>query len=239
LNVTADEEGPDVAAAELALGLLDGEERAAALRRVLADPAFAADVERWRLWLAQLFDLWPEVEAPEGLIDRIDASLGGPAPLARGRHFPWPLLAIASTALAACLLVIVALRPSGPPPPPVEAPTATVAATPPLVAAIAGQGDARAAVAATFDGADGSLRLTAAPPVPAGKAAQLWVIGGDGVPHPLGLLAADATLLALSPADRARIAPGATLAISVEPPGGSPTGKPTGPVIAAGPLAAV
>ena len=33
----------DVAAAELALGVLDGEERAAALRRVLAEPDFARE----------------------------------------------------------------------------------------------------------------------------------------------------------------------------------------------------
>ncbi|MDP1027212.1 anti-sigma factor [Sphingomonas sp. KR1UV-12] len=231
------DEDTDMAAAELALGLIEGEERAAALRRVLADPGFAAEVERWRQWLAQLFDLWPEVEPPAELIDRIDASLGGVA-MPRVRRFPWPLLAIASSALAACLLVIVALRPGGGPPPgspPIEAP-APEAAQPTLVAAIGGEG---AAVAASFDPGDGSLRVTAAPKVPAGRAAQLWVIGGDGVPHALGLLARDATLLALPQADRVRIAAGATLAISVEPPGGSPTGKPTGPVIATGALAAV
>ena len=228
---------PDVAAAELALGLLEGEERGAALRRVLSDTAFAAEVERWRGRLAQLFDLWPEAEPPADLIDRIDASLIGGAAATAGsrRRFPWPLLAVVSTALAACLLVVVAMRPGAlpPPPPPVEAPAATA---PTLVAAIGGEG---AAVAAAFDPADGSLRLTAAPKVPVGRAAQLWVIGGDGVPHPLGLLAADATLLVLPAADRTRLTAGATLAISVEPPGGSPTGKPTGPVIATGPLAAV
>ncbi|MFS0771993.1 anti-sigma factor domain-containing protein [Sphingomonas sp. 1P08PE] len=231
----AADEDPDVAAAELALGLLEGEERATALRRVLADPAFAAEVERWRQWLAQLFDLWPEVEPPVELIDRIDASLGG-VTVPSTRRFPWPLLAIASAALAACLLVIVAIRPGdGPPPgpPPVAAPAAS---EPVLVAAIGGEG---AAVAASFDPADGSLRVTAAPKVPSGRAAQLWVIGNDGVPYPLGLLASDATLLTLPSADRARITAGATLAISIEPPGGSPTGKPTGAVIATGPLAAV
>ncbi len=231
--MTDDGAEPDVAAAELALGTLDGEERAAALRRVLAEPDFAAEVERWRQWLAQLFDLWPEAEPPEGLIDRIDASLGGPSPAsARSRRFPWPLLAIASTALAACLLVIVALRPG-------EAPRAPVATPAPLVAALAGQGAARDAVAATFDAGAGALRLTAAPTVPAGRVAQLWVIGGDGMPYPLGLLAGAATQLPLTPTDRARLVPGATLAISIEPPGGSPTGKPTGAVIAAGPLAKV
>ena len=43
-----DERDPDMAAAELALGVLEGEERATALRRVLSEPAFAAEVERWR-----------------------------------------------------------------------------------------------------------------------------------------------------------------------------------------------
>ena len=50
-----DDSGPDMTAAELALGVLDGEERAAALRRVLADPVFAREVERWRRYLAALF----------------------------------------------------------------------------------------------------------------------------------------------------------------------------------------
>jgi anti-sigma-K factor RskA len=228
----------DVVAGELALGLLEGDERAGALRRVLAEPAFAAEVERWRVYLAQLFDLWPAVEPPPELIDRIDASLGGPAGgLSRGsgrrRSFPWPLLAIVSSALAACLLVVIALRPGGPPPGP---PPVAQASAPILVAAL---GDAKAPVAAAFDPADGSIRVTAAPTVPAARVAQLWVIGGDGVPYPLGLLAADATLLVVPAPDRARLTAGATLAISIEPDGGSPTGKPTGPVVATGALAAV
>jgi anti-sigma-K factor RskA len=229
----------DVAAGELALGLLEGEERAAALRRVLAEPGFAVAVERWRVYFAQLFDLWPAVEPPEELIDRIDASLGGLSgrAVAGRRGFPWPLLAIVSTALAACLLVVVALRPGGPPPgPPPVADAPVAAATPILVAAL---GDAKAPVAAAFDPADGSIRVTAAPTAPAARVAQLWVIGGDGVPYPLGLLAADATRLVIPARDRARLSAGATLAISIEPAGGSPTGKPTGPVVATGALAAV
>jgi len=242
--LTPDEEPPadDVAAGELALGLLEGEERAGALRRVLAEPAFAAQVERWRVYLAQLFDLWPAVEPPPELIDRIDASLGGAAGgLMRGpsgrRGFPWPLLAIVSTALAACLLVVIALRPGGPPPGPPPVAQAPVAPSAPIL--VAALGDAKAPVAAAFDPADGSIRVTAAPAVPAARVAQLWVIGGDGVPYPLGLLAADATLLTIPARDRARLAAGATLAISIEPAGGSPTGKPTGPVVATGALAAV
>ena len=51
-------------AAELALGLLDGDERAAALRRVLADPAFAREVEDWRNRMAGLFDDFARLRRP-------------------------------------------------------------------------------------------------------------------------------------------------------------------------------
>ena len=43
-----------IRAGELALGVLDGEERAAALRQVIADPAFAREVDQWRSRLAGL-----------------------------------------------------------------------------------------------------------------------------------------------------------------------------------------
>lgn len=231
---THDPEPQDVAAAELALGLLDGEERAAALRRVLAEPAFAAEVERWRLYFAQLFDLWPETEAPEGLIDRIDESLGGPK-LSRTRRAPWPLIAVAMSALAAVLLVVIALRPA-PTPLPAPVPQVQEGSRALLIAAL---GDAKSPIAAAYHPENGLLRIAAAPTVPSARVAQLWAIGGDGVPHPLGLLTAAGTELRLAAADRARLVPGTTLAISVEPTGGSPTGLPTGPVVATGALSAV
>ena len=116
-DVAPDPLPADTQAAELALGLLNGDERAAALRRVLAEPGFAREVEEWRLRFAQLFDLWPEVEAPEGLLDRIDRSLDGVA-MPRTRAFPWRLLAMVSTAVAAGLLFILPLRPVSIPVPP-------------------------------------------------------------------------------------------------------------------------
>lgn len=233
----------DVAAAELALGLLNGEERAAALRRVLAEPAFAAEVERWRLYFAQLFDLWPEAEPPAELIDRIDASLGGPAPMRR-RSLPWPLVATVMTAIAAALLVVVALRP-GPHSPvptpqiarqdaaPAPAPAPTPALPQPLLVAAIGSD------AAVFEPASGRLRVAGAPDVAADRVAQLWVIGADQTPYSLGLLGTGDNALVLSPADRARLVAGATLAVSAEPAGGSPKPTPTGPVLATGALRAV
>lgn len=234
---------PDLQAAELALGVLDGKARAAALRRVLAEPDFAAEVERWRLYFAQLFDLWPEVEPPEDLIERIDASLGGPGHVRTRRAAPWPLIAIASSALAACLLVILLLRPAPEPVAPSPTPPAPIASATPAPASgptlIAMLDEGKTPIAAAYDGAAGRLRVASQPTTPSGRVAQLWVIGGDATPHPLGLLGPDGLELVLAPADRARIVDGATLAISIEPPGGSPTGLPTGPVVATGALSRV
>ena len=97
--------------------------------------------------------------------------------------------------------------------------------------------DKTAAVPAVVDIAAGQIRIGEMAIAPGGKSAQLWMIGGDGVPQPMGLLAATGpSRIALSAETRARLAAGITLAISIEPDGGSPTGKPTGPVVASGKL---
>lgn len=228
----------DAEAGELALGLLDGEERGAALRRVLAEPTFAARVEGWRSRLAALFDLWPEVSAPPHLAARIEASLdsaiAGTPTSAPIRRFPWPALAAVTSAIAACLLLFVMVRPEAPAP--VSQPIPVARPTSVMVAML---GDAKAPVAAIYNPATGALRVAAGPGVPHAHVAELWVIGGDGVPHSLGLLSGHQTSLSPTHVDRGRITPGSTLAISVEPAGGSPTGLPTGPVVATGVVARV
>ncbi|MEG3164513.1 anti-sigma factor [Sphingomonas sp. PB2P19] len=226
----------DVTAAELALGLLEGEDRAVALRRVLAEPGFAAEVEWWRGQFALLFDLWPEASPGPHVAERIDATLDAgtmAAPVVR--RLAWPALAAVSSALAACLLLFIIVDPR--PSVPVSQPVPVARPASLLVATLDAGKDG--AVAAAFDATAGSLRIAAAPAVDAGKVAQLWAIGGDGVPHPLALLAHSPTTLWLTAADRAQIVAGAVLAISVEPTGGSPTGLPTGPVVAKGVLARI
>lgn len=223
---------PDVAAAELALGVLDGEERAAALRRVLAEPAFAAEVERWRGHLSQLFGVWPEMAPPADMFARIEQSIDGlPVPAVPGRSRVWQIVAGMMTVAAAVLLVLLVARP---------APQPTVKAIPQelLVVAITPSAEGKT-VSAVYEPASAALRLSEAGPVATGRDAELWVIGGDGVPHALGLLQPGSrTALTVAAPDRARIAPGAKLAISVEPKGGSKTGAPTGPIVATGTITA-
>ena len=67
----------------------------------------------------------------------------------------------------------------------------------------------------------------------AGNVYQLWLLPPGANPLSLGLLTADSgvreTELSLAQIDALRIT--STLAISIEPTGGSPTGLPTGPVV--------
>ena len=84
---------------------------------------------------------------------------------------------------------------------------------------------------------DGTLVVAAvAPaPVPSGRNMELWILPpGADRPASLGMLPASGyrTTMARMPAD------GTQLMISLEPPGGSPTGAPTGPVVYAGKLVA-
>jgi len=73
--------------------------------------------------------------------------------------------------------------------------------------------------------------------IPNGRSTQLWLIPAGQSPISVGVFAAGTTtVLPLNATLLARVATTAILAVSVEPPGGSPTGQPTGPVIATGPI---
>jgi anti-sigma-K factor RskA len=68
-----------------------------------------------------------------------------------------------------------------------------------------------------------------------GRSLELWIIAGDAAPLSLGILATDETINEIIiPESLRNKMVGATLAISDEPAGGSPTGAPTGAVLAAG-----
>ena len=69
------------------------------------------------------------------------------------------------------------------------------------------------------------------------RALELWLIAPGDQPRSLGLIEPGrAVRISVPPSLLGRITPEAALAVSIEPPGGSPTGAPTGPVIASGKL---
>lgn len=220
------EEEDVVLAAELALGLLDGAELAAARRRQLADPAFAASVERWALDFAPMAQEVAEAGPTPGLWDRIAARLPG----ADDRRLVlavrrWRALAVAASAAAAALLVILLLRPI---------PTPVVLRPEPAVVAQI-TGSEGAIFQARYDGAQGMLHVRTEAMPATRLAPELWVIPAGGKPVSLGLVAnRGGRDVAVAPAHRALLAEGATLAITMEEPAGAPHAGPSGPPVAAG-----
>jgi anti-sigma-K factor RskA len=73
----------------------------------------------------------------------------------------------------------------------------------------------------------------------AGRVLELWAVPPQGAPRSLGLVSAAGATVIRRDRLPAALLDGrntAALAVSVEPPGGSPTGVPTGPVVFAGKL---
>ena len=69
---------------------------------------------------------------------------------------------------------------------------------------------------------------------------ELWMIEGGNAPVSMGVVPVGATAhVAATPEEQKKLDKGAVLAISLEPKGGSPTGQPTGPVVAAGDLKSI
>ena len=239
-------EEDEIFAAELALGVIEGAQRTAALARAASDPEFALTVELWSQRLAPMLDGIAPVAPPPAVLDVLLRKAGGaiaandPLPALRRSVTLWRSAAGGAAALAAAFALLLVVQPGAVP---VPGPAATVppsgepASQPPLVAVIADKGAAK--MLASFDPQAATLVVAGGSPLPASATEdyELWVIPISGTPVSLGLMPANSRLLTRLPLRHARlIGAGATLAVTVEPEGGSPTGKPTGAVIASGAL---
>ena len=216
----------DILAAEVALGLLDGGEAEAARRRVAADPALASRVEWWRDRFEALAEeraepsasLWPSIDA------RLPRNDNSAAQVRR-----WQAAAFAATLVAVVLGSSLALRP-GPAP---VAPSVAPAAAPLLLASLTGESGVVATVA--YDPATARLTLVHGAIDTHEHDAELWIIPAGGIARSLGTIDAAHSITTAARADaRGLIGTGATLAITLEQRGGSPTGKAQGPDIASG-----
>jgi anti-sigma-K factor RskA len=231
-----DRDERDLLAAELALGLLTGDDlaRAAALTR--SDAEFRQLVGRWSGRLSPLLDEIPDAAPPERLWAGIERRIQPPSPLPsnvvvlRRRTNFWRAYAAAATAIAASLALVLVTRPPA-------APTVQTAPAGAPLAATMAAADSQAKLVATWDPSTRSLIVAAAAdvPPPSGRAHELWLIPAGGKPLPMGMMPAGRPMRMRVP-PRMDMREGATLAVSIEPPHGSPTGLPTGPVIAAGEL---
>ena len=247
-------EDPDMLAAELALGVLDGPERAAALRRLLADPAFGREVDDWRERLAPLIDTVPEQAPPATLWQRIEKRIdgGGEARALKASVTRWRGFTAAASLVAACAIGWIAINPAGAPdsalppaaversvdgaadanpaqrepPPGVVAAPVDDAGAPMMIAQLAPPERQPMPMAMAAVMPDGALKIAPGPMAGEGKSAELWVIPAGGQPVSLGLVRpGEMNTLTIRAEIRPMINGEATLAISIEPAGGSPTGQ--------------
>jgi anti-sigma-K factor RskA len=217
--------------------VLGAEERRAVEARMAQEAAFAREVAGWEERLGGMASYVSPATPPTQTWLRIEASLGGspasaavePGSLWRSLAF-WRGLGIGSSALAAaCAAALAYFGLVSPPDAPPRAP---------LLATLTGIQTKQPNVVAAI-GADGvSLTIVPAALLTTDKRSmELWLIPQGGKPASLGLIAAGQPVRLNVPAQLLQhVGSGATLAVSLEPLGGSPTGQPTGEVIAHGNL---
>lgn len=230
----------DALAMDYALGALGREARRDVERRMRGDAAFRALVEDWQRDLSPLDAETASVPPPAAIWEAIAAEITpvravAPAAAVAPRAGFWDSLALwRGLALAGTAAAAIAVSQIGPAPTPPGAPP------PLLVAALAGA-DGTPLLSAAYDPVRGAVVLTPATQRDdAGKSPELWVIEGDKPPKSLGVIDIQGpNAHAISSKQLTGLAPGSVLAISIEPLGGSPTGQPTGPIVATGKLTAI
>jgi anti-sigma-K factor RskA len=230
----------DLIAAEYSLGTLPADERAAAALRARKEKPLAEAIEAWSRRLGPLAEAIPPQEAPATVWPEIKARIDAlkevlPTPeqtqaqiiSIERRLRRWRGTAVAASALAASLVLFVGYRE-------VVHPSEKT-----LVAVL--QKDAQSPaflVSVDLETRVLTIRAVAAEPQ-RGKSYELWLVHDElKSPRSLGIVG-DKPFTVVHP-QLAGYSPQmieqATLAVSLEPEGGSPTGAPTGPVLWAGKL---
>lgn len=242
----------DTEAMEYALGLMDPEERRAFQADLLDDPDLADAVWEAEELLAPLAvalsDRKPSARVLKRIEERLFVSGDTAAPARRPRSMPtrtglaaWRSTAslFFTTTVAACAVIAVLFaRPEmvlGPPQV-VERVVEVEVPTPPTAQLVAGLPATGDVVVLVRVSGENEITVTAWPsegPIDH----ELWLVPADGDPQSLGLIAKSGQRTnTLPPTVADQLASGATLAVTVEPVGGSPTGQPTGDVVVTGTL---
>ena len=214
--------------AEYALGTLPLDQRKALAQQLAGSAELSARLARWEEQLYPLSDAVAEVQPPQSVWENLQASLFGGEVSSRqswwNRIEIWRSLAFAS--LAALVVVSILLMQAG------QTPVAPSAG---YIAEVDDPGSG-VRVVAYYEAETGMLRLRRASGEPAGgRSFELWIIAAEAEPVSLGILPAETHSVHTIPvAVRPHFNDASILAVSDEPTGGSPTGQPTGTVLATG-----
>lgn len=226
-------DGDDLFAAEYVLGVLGAEERTAAARRIDSEIHFSRLIDRWEAHFSVIASAYPEVEPPTSVKTALDFRLfQTPRKSVAGKTHIWSSLlfwrGLAATAVILLLLQTIIPRVLN------ETPQSN------LVASLTTEGsDVRYVI--VFDARNAEVGLShLSGERGTGHDFELWMIEDKNPPVSMGIIPVGATTRLRIPQQILdKISSGASLAISREPSGGSPTGQPTGPVVAVGELKAI
>jgi anti-sigma-K factor RskA len=224
-----------VAAAEYALGLTTAPDRGRVAERAARDEDFAREVAYWQ-WQAALMARDTESAVPPERVwravqERIagarnrdeNASVISMVPPRRPSGvWRWATMAASGIAAAAVIALTVVL--TSPEPEPL---IATLQSQQGLDFVLVVQPDRNRIVARAIGNEDSQ-----------GRVPELWLLAPADKPIGIGVIGhgEQGTPLTIPARYADQIRAGARFAISLEPQGGSPTGAPTGPVIASGQL---
>lgn len=220
----------DDLAGEYVLGTLDVGERATVAARRQREPELEAAIRDWERCLAPFDAATKPIEPPPDLFGRIEhrisaAVTNAVSELAAARRLlrRWRGIGVTATAITAALLVAIGVR------------EFVWAPAPQTYVAVFAKDDVLPAFYMTFDLARRELTIR---PVDAqrqqGKTYQLWIASDQLGPAPQSLGLMDdllaPTTKVLSQYDQGLLQR-ATFGVSLEPAGGSPTGRPTSPAL--------
>lgn len=236
---TSDRSDDELRCAEYALGVLDTDSRRALEREAVRDAALRETLDAWVARLAPLSEGLPAVEPPARVWTRIQRDLGFRAAGVPARAGWWNDLTLwrwlgigASAAALALFAVNLTILHEAP------QPAAAVAQNGYIVATIARR-DGVTYWTATVDLARAHVVLVPAsnPKVAASRSTELWLVPPGAKAISLGVFSPDAPVSIQLPSQViSRMGERAAFAVSLEPQGGSPTGQPSGPILATGEL---
>lgn len=217
---------------EYVLGLIEGADRDAFERRLEDEPDLRAAVARSRDRFVELDLTAPALPLDEAIwapVARRQRGLGlGEKPAPSPANLPGPpsgrMRRHLRTALAAGIGLVIGAGVS----------LTTLQPDPIVLTVLVDAAGAPLAVVEDFGSAEARVRFVADVAVPEGRQMQVWTLPSPETgPVSLGLLEGPAGQLLRGP-DLPRPAAGQLYEITLEQRGGSPTGRPTGPVVAKG-----
>lgn len=223
----------EVLAGEYVLGVLDADQRRQVEKRMRKDRRFAEMVFRWEENLLQFNEDYDEEAPSDQVLDRIEERLfsdvmAGHSASGRGFSSLWHSLTFWRGLSFSALFLLTGIAGF-------ELADRLNPGSVPLVAEMKGD-DKALNLVARYDGLSGTMQVTpVAATLQEPKSLEVWLIEDGSAPKSLGVLPQSGEGRISVPADlKHHLKAGVSLAVSIEPLGGSPTGKATGPVIAVG-----